>query len=42
MDSTHKKVGGEWAGGYKAYNNQNKLAGTSGGLINKIEIGYYL
>ena len=33
---------GEWAGGYKASYNQNKLAGTSGGLINKIETGYYL
>ena len=38
----NKKMGGEWAGGYKASYKQNKLAVTSSSLINKIEIRYYL
>ena len=27
-----KKVGGEWARGYKAFYHRNKLAGTRGGI----------
>ena len=34
----NKKVGREWARGYKASNKQNKFAQTTGGLINRTEI----
>ena len=37
-----KKVGGEWAEGYKASYHWNKLAGRKEGLTNNIEIRYYL
>ena len=37
-----KKVGDEWAEGYKASYHGNKLAGRKEGIRNKIEIRYYL
>ena len=37
-----KKVGGEWAEGYKASYHGNKLAQSPMGIINKIEVRYYL
>jgi len=36
------KVGGEWAGGYKASYHGNKLAGRKEGIRNKIEVRYHL
>ena len=37
----NKKLGSEWAGGYKASYKQNKLAGTKGAFINRTEIWYF-
>ena len=37
-----KKVGDEWAEGYKASYHGNKLAGRKEGIRNKIEVRYYL
>ena len=37
-----KKVGNEWAEGYKASYHGNKLAGRKEGIRNKIEVRYHL